>query len=172
MVSALRPRLTRRQVLRLGGATVMVSGVGGLCAADLAQRLVRADVVVYGATSAGVVAAVQAGRMGRSAVIVEPGTHLGGMTTGGLGNTDIGNVASVGGIAGEFYRRVRAHHDGVALAPTTHPRLAFAPGVARAVFEQLLDEAGVSVYFGLRLVRATVTGRPHRSPHHPRRPVF
>ena len=51
------------------------------------------DLVVYGGTSGGISAAVQAARMGRSVVLIEPGKHLGGMTTGGLGATDIGNKA-------------------------------------------------------------------------------
>ena len=46
----------------------------------------RFDVVVYGGTAAGVVAAVQARRMGRTVVLLEPGRHLGGLTTGGLGH--------------------------------------------------------------------------------------
>src|SRR5436309_2058308 len=46
------------------------------------------DLVVYGGTSGGVAAAIQARRMKKSAIIVEPGTHLGGLTTGGLGATD------------------------------------------------------------------------------------
>ena len=51
-------------------------------------------------------AAVQAGRMGKSAVIVSPETRIGGLTTGGLGQTDIGDKAAFGGIAFEFYRDV------------------------------------------------------------------
>ena len=64
------------------------------------------DVVVYGGTSAGVIAAVQAARMGKSVVIVGPDQHLGGLSSGGLGWTDIGNKAVIGGIARDFYQRV------------------------------------------------------------------
>ena len=64
------------------------------------------DVVVYGGTSAGVIAAVQAKKMGRSAVIVCPDQHLGGLSSGGLGWTDTGNKAVIGGLAREFYHRV------------------------------------------------------------------
>src|SRR5262245_2012258 len=70
-----------------------------------------ADVVIYGATSAGIAAAVQITRMGRSVIVVEPGTHIGGLTTGGLGWTDIGNKQVIGGIAREFYRRVKVQYD-------------------------------------------------------------
>jgi hypothetical protein len=147
----MRPPLTRRRVLRLGGATLVVAGAGGLLAADLAGSTIRADVVVYGATSAGIVAAVQARRMGRVAVIIEPGHVAGGMTAGGLGNTDTGNDLTIGGLAREFYQRVHATYEGAGWTPTTKPRFTFEPHVARAVFEQMLAEAGVPVYFGLRL---------------------
>jgi hypothetical protein len=49
--------------------------------------------------------------MGKTVLIVDPGTHLGGLTTGGLGWTDIGNKQVIGGIAREFYRKVKAHYD-------------------------------------------------------------
>jgi flavin-dependent dehydrogenase len=70
----------------------------------------RVDVVVYGGTSAGVVAAVQARRMGRSVVLLEPGAHLGGLSSGGLGNTDIGNKGAIGGLSRRFYEHVAAHY--------------------------------------------------------------
>jgi hypothetical protein len=69
------------------------------------------DVVVYGGTSAGVMAAVQAKRMGKTVVIVGPDTHLGGMSASGLGFTDTGNKAVIGGLAREFYHRVWRHYD-------------------------------------------------------------
>jgi hypothetical protein len=68
------------------------------------------DVVVYGGTSAGVVAAVQAKRMGKSTVIVCPDRHLGGLTSGGLGWTDSGNKDAIGGISREFYHWVWKHY--------------------------------------------------------------
>src|SRR5688500_3371445 len=66
------------------------------------------DVVVYGGTSAGVAAALQVARMGKTVVIVEPGKHLGGLTSGGLGATDIGNKGAIGGISREYYRLMGA----------------------------------------------------------------
>jgi len=69
------------------------------------------DLVIYGGTSAGIAAAVQAKRMGRSVVVVEPTRRVGGLTTGGLGATDIGNKAVIGGIAREFYVAVKRHYD-------------------------------------------------------------
>ncbi len=68
------------------------------------------DVVVYGGTSAGVAAAVQTARMGKSVVLIEPGRHVGGLTSGGLGRTDIGNKQAIGGIAREFYERVHRYY--------------------------------------------------------------
>ncbi|MFV0444989.1 MAG: FAD-dependent oxidoreductase [Planctomycetaceae bacterium] len=68
------------------------------------------DVVIYGATSAGIAAAVQVQRMGKSVVVVGPDKHLGGLTAGGLGWTDSGKKDAIGGIAREFYSRVWQHY--------------------------------------------------------------
>jgi hypothetical protein len=68
------------------------------------------DVVIYGGTSAGVTAAVQAKKMGQSVVIVCPDKHLGGLSSGGLGFTDTGEKAVIGGLAREFYHRVWKHY--------------------------------------------------------------
>ena len=64
------------------------------------------DIVIYGSSPAAISAAVQAKRMSKSALIVSPETRIGGLTTGGLGQTDIGNKSAFGGIALEFYRDV------------------------------------------------------------------
>ena len=69
-------------------------------------EIVERDLVIYGSSSAALSTAVQAKRMGKSAVIVSPETRIGGLTTGGLGQTDIGNKSAFGGIALEFYRDV------------------------------------------------------------------
>ena len=66
----------------------------------------HADLVVYGPTSSGIMAAVQARKMGRSVIVVGPDQHLGGLTSGGLGFTDTGNKAVIGGLARDFYHRV------------------------------------------------------------------
>ncbi len=68
------------------------------------------DLVVYGGTSAGVAAAVQARRMGKSVIIVCPDKHLGGLSSGGLGFTDTGDKSVIGGISREFYQRIYQHY--------------------------------------------------------------
>src|SRR5512146_3206985 len=82
-----------------------------LCAPALWAQTRTADVIVYGATSSGVAAAIQVARMGKSVLVLDPGTHIGGLTTGGLSWTDIGNKQVVGGIAREFYRRIKAKYE-------------------------------------------------------------
>jgi len=69
------------------------------------------DLVIYGGTSAGIVAAIQAKRMGKSVILIEPGSRIGGLTTGGLGQTDIGNKAAIGGISREFYQGIKEYYD-------------------------------------------------------------
>lgn len=68
------------------------------------------DVVVYGGTSGGVAAAIQVARMGKSVVLIESSAHIGGLTSGGLGATDIGNKAAIGGLSREFYRKIGAYY--------------------------------------------------------------
>src|SRR5579862_4635837 len=79
-----------------------------LCAAGTSEE--TTDVVVYGGTSAGIIAAVQAVRMGKSAIVVCPDRHLGGLSSGGLGFTDTGNKSVIGGLSRDFYHRVYEHY--------------------------------------------------------------
>ena len=67
---------------------------------------ISADIVVYGPTSAGFIAAVQAKRMGKSVVMVGPDKHLGGLSAGGLGWTDTGKKEVIGGLSRDFYHRI------------------------------------------------------------------
>ena len=115
------------------------------------------------APSAGVTAAVQTARMGKSVLLVEPGKHLGGLTSGGLGMTDSGDTRAIGGVSREFYQRLKRHYDTPAAwtrekpdAPGSyHPASdaiwRFEPHVAEQVFRQMLDEAKVPVVLGERL---------------------
>jgi hypothetical protein len=107
--------------------------------AAVVRRTVKKDLCVYGGSASGVICAVQAARLGRSVVVVNPAKHVGGMTTGGLSWTDFGNKAAIGGMAREFYRRCGARY-GVA------EEWCFEPKVAERVLEEMLAEAGVVVY--------------------------
>jgi FAD dependent oxidoreductase len=109
-----------------------------------ASQVVQSDLCVFGATSAGVIAAVEAAHEGRKVVLTEFGSHVGGMTAGGLGQTDIGNKAAIGGLAREFYQRIGQHYG-------TNEAWKFEPSVAERVFQDMLSEAGVTVYFHQRL---------------------
>jgi len=115
-----------------------------LIAAGCRSPAGRYDVVVYGGTSSGVVAAVKTARMGHAVVLIEPGRHLGGLSSGGLGATDIGNKDAIGGMSREFYRRVGAAYG----QPEAWK---FEPHVAESVFNAWVREAGVPVVFGERL---------------------
>ncbi|TNJ67814.1 FAD-dependent oxidoreductase [Paenibacillus hemerocallicola] len=109
---------------------------------------INADLCIFGGSSAGIAAAIQARRMGMDVVIVESSRHLGGLTTGGLGATDIGNKAAIGGIAREFYGEVGKHYG------STEPdgtKWTFEPGVAKQIYLNWLQSAEVPVYFNQRL---------------------
>lgn len=123
------------------------------------------DVVVYGGTSGGVTAAVQAKRLGKSVVIVCPDQHLGGLSSGGLGWTDTGNKAVIGGLAREFYHRVWKHYQSPAawkwqerkdygdkgqgtpaIDGARRTMWIFEPHVAEAVFEEFVKEYEIPVH--------------------------
>ena len=97
-------------------------------------KVIECDVAVYGGTPAGVTAAIQAAQAGKRTVLLSFNRHVGGMTSGGLTATDVGNRESIGGLALEFYTRLnRLSH--------------FRPSEAETLFLKMLDEAGVSVLF-------------------------
>ncbi|HCN83754.1 MAG TPA: xanthan lyase [Sphingobacteriaceae bacterium] len=70
----------------------------------------EAEIIIYGGTSAAVIAAVEAVKLGKSVIMVSPDKHLGGVSSSGLGFTDTGNKAVIGGLAREFYHRVYLHY--------------------------------------------------------------
>ena len=74
------------------------------------QSIQSYDIVVYGATSSGITAAIQSSRLGKKVLLIEPGYRIGGLTTGGLGQTDIGNKQAIGGISREFYQKIKSHY--------------------------------------------------------------
>lgn len=127
------------------------------------------DVVVYGGTSSGIIAAVQAKRMGKSVVIIEPSNHLGGLTTGGLGATDIGNKQAIGGLARDFYHRVWQHYQSDAswnretrdAYNARNPRhdandktmWTFEPHAASKIYRDMLGEAKIEPSMNERLDR-------------------
>ena len=113
-------------------------------------RRTAADVVIYGATSAGVIAAIQLARLGRSVALLEFGGRIGGVTASGLGATDIGNKRAIGGLARDFYRRLGRHY-------SREESWTFEPRVAEATFADWLTETGVAVHFYQRLAHVTAS---------------
>jgi FAD dependent oxidoreductase len=116
---------------------------------DGSKQEVDTDIVIYGGTPAGVSAALQARRMGRRVSLLVFGRHIGGMTAGGLGATDVGHGQAIGGISREFYTLIGEHY-GKPLS------WRFEPHVAEGIFNRLLADAGVEVHFEQRLARVEV----------------
>lgn len=111
----------------------------------------KVDICIYGGTAAGVIAAYTAKKMGKSVMLIEPGTHLGGMTSGGLGQTDIGNKYAISGLSLDFYRRIGKHYG-------KFEQWIFEPHVAKKYLQQYLDEAGIKVTYNSRIVSASKKG--------------
>lgn len=102
------------------------------------------DVAVYGETSAGVMAAVQAARSGKTTALFAFGTHVGGLTSGGLNATDGGSHGVTGGLAREYYNKAGEH--------------GFTASRAEAIFNEFLADENVSVHYLHRLVKVNKTG--------------
>ncbi|HEU4926212.1 MAG TPA: FAD-dependent oxidoreductase [Vicinamibacterales bacterium] len=143
-------------------------------AASSGAQTVTYDIVIYGGTSAGIIAAVQAKRMGKSVVVVAPETHLGGLSAGGLGFTDTGDKSVIGGLSREFYQRVWSHYDRPeawtwqkreeygnqgqgtsAMDSVLRTMWIFEPHVAEKVFEDFVTEYKIPVHRNEWLNRAT-----------------
>jgi hypothetical protein len=166
----MRPRPSHYAAIT--GAAIVAMGVlvaGAVAVRGDASRPIVVDIAVYGGTSGGVTAAVQARRMGKSVILVEPGRHLGGMTSGGLSAVDIGDPRTVGGIAREFFALLVGRY-GRSLAwdkphtpvggsgSGTGGAYAIEPHVAEAVFDELVGQAGVLVLREAPLLEAVRKG--------------
>ena len=142
---------------------LLVAGVQPAFAKSKAQSF-TADIIVYGGTSAAVTAAVEAAQSGKTVLMVSPDTHLGGLTSGGLGFTDTGNKSVIGGLSREFYHRVWQHYNDsaawkwekhaafgnkgqgtVAMDGVNRTMWIFEPHVAEQVFEELIKENNIRV---------------------------
>jgi hypothetical protein len=108
------------------------------------QTVKQVDICVYGGTSAGVMAAYSAKKMGKTVVLIEPGKHLGGLTSGGLGYTDIGNKYAIGGLSLDFYRRIGKHYG-------NFEQWIFEPSVAEKTFLFYINSAKVPVIYQYHL---------------------
>lgn len=155
----------------LRGDTEDLSGFGNVRIAPTFGELAKAtpvasspadsEVVVYGGTPGGIASAIAAARLGSRVLLIEPNLHVGGMTTSGLGKSDIENRAMIGGIFQEFVERQRAHyletygpdHENIELCRDGYYA---EPSVSEAVFDAMLADAGdrITVLKGWRLAEA------------------
>jgi FAD dependent oxidoreductase len=111
----------------------------------------RVDICIYGGSSAGVMAAYTARKMGKTVLLIEPGKHLGGLTSGGLGYTDIGNKFAISGLALDFYRRIGKHYG-------KFEQWIFEPHIAENLFKEYLQRAKAEALFSFRLKDVNKTG--------------
>lgn len=152
-----------RNIIHLAASSLLAA----LLVTSTTAEELEADVIVYGDASGGVIAAVQATRMGKSAILVSQYGHLGGLTSSGLGWSDIGNDAILGGLSREFYHQLYLHYQkpeawkweerkgfanqgqGVpALNEKTQLASTFEPKVAEAVFDAMANDAGFRIVKG------------------------
>ena len=130
-----------------------------------ADKQFSADVIIYGGNSSGVIAAVQVAKMGKEVILVSPDKHLGGLSASGLGWTDTGNKAVIGGLARDFYHRLYLHYQqdsawkwqerseygnkgqgNVAIDGENRTMWIFEPHAAEQIFDQLVNEYKIRVF--------------------------
>jgi hypothetical protein len=155
-----------KPVALLAALITAVSALGTAPAGSVSRH----DVVIYGGTSAGVMAALQVAREGKSVVLIEPTQWLGGLTTSGLGFVDAGNPRAIGGLATEFYHRLWLHYKEPAAWKWSPPTplvpqhgatedettmWLHEPSVAKKTIEAMIADARVTVVRNERLNRRT-----------------
>jgi len=142
-------------------AIVALSG----CQSESSTDTFKADIIVYGGTSSAVTTAVQVARMGKSVIIVSPDKHLGGLSSSGLGFTDTGNKAVIGGLAREFYQLIYQHYQdpgswkwqepseygnkgqgNPAIDGENRTMWIFEPHAAEEAFEKLISKDNITVH--------------------------
>ncbi|HTL08674.1 MAG TPA: FAD-dependent oxidoreductase, partial [Chitinophagaceae bacterium] len=130
---------------------LLVMAITGMYNRIAAQASLSVDVCVYGGSSPGVIAAYTAKKMGKRVVLIEPGQHLGGLSSGGLGFTDIGNKYAISGLALDFYRRIGQHYG-------KFEQWIFEPHVAEDNFKGYIQRADVKVLYTSRLKKVEKNG--------------
>ena len=135
----------RKLILGLCGCILLMAG----CAK-------KYDVCVYGGSASGVIAAYSAAQMGLDVAVIEPTERFGGLTTGGLGFTDIGNKQVVKGLALQFYRKLGQHYG-------TLEQWVFEPSAALDVMEEYLNHPRIHAISGYHLVDAVKEGTDIKS---------
>lgn len=120
---------------------LILTGLLFWLSASFAQPVKQVDLCIYGGTSAGVMAAYTASKAGKTVLLIEPGKMLGGMSSGGLGQTDIGNKYVVRGLALDFYRRLGKHYN-------SFEQWIFEPHIAENTFKWYMDHSNAEVIYG------------------------
>lgn len=125
----------------------------------------RADVIIYGGTSAAIVAAVEVTKSGKTVIVISPDKHIGGLSASGLGFTDTGNKSVIGGLSREFYHRIWQHYNApaawiwqkqgeygnrgqgtIAMDGENRTMWIFEPHVAEKIFEDFVRENKITLY--------------------------
>ncbi len=160
----MKAKLFNRNVTT-GILTILLLAVAFTGCKNPQPNVYEADVIIYGGTSAAVIAAVEVAQSGKSVIMVSPDIHLGGLTAGGLGWTDTGKKETIGGLARNFYHRVYNHYQQdeawkwmnkdeygntgqgtPAIDGDMRTMWIFEPHIAEQVFEELIQGNNIELY--------------------------
>ncbi|AXI10567.1 xanthan lyase [Oceanobacillus zhaokaii] len=116
------------------------------------SKVITKDLIVYGATPAGITAAIQAKKMGLSVAIAEFSNHIGGITASGLGATDLGAKEAIGGLSREFYQRLGSYYG-------KEEQWTFEPKAAKLIFTEWVKEHDIPIYYRQHLKEVVMEDR-------------
>lgn len=103
--------MKRRNFIKLGALGTVLYGTNLVsCTSNTDTDASDADVIVVGATPAGIMAAIAAARLGSKVILTEYHGHIGGMSTSGLGKSDIENKDAIAGLFKEFTANIKKHY--------------------------------------------------------------
>jgi hypothetical protein len=134
----------------LAAAAFLLAQLSSASAAD--PELLSLEVIIYGGTPSGVMAAVAAARNGHTVALIDINNHLGGVVSGGLTSSDMGDVKTIGGLAADFFERVRKHYRETYGADSKqfaacHDGAKFEPHVAEAIYDKMVaEQRGIRVF--------------------------
>jgi hypothetical protein len=156
--------MDRRNFIRLSslGTLITGSGIAASCVYKNADSEGEdfADIAVIGGTPAGIMAAISAARMGSKVILTEYHSHLGGMTTSGLGKSDIENKEAIAGLFKEFTEMVLHYYTEKYGKSSKEVLLCkegyyYEPSVAELVFNQMIaEEKNIKVLFNYQIEEA------------------
>ncbi len=149
--------MNRRYFIKLGAAGALISIADLTSCTTVNEAKTDTDVLVVGGTPAGIMAAIAAARSGVKVILVEYHHHIGGLSTSGLGKSDIENKNAIAGLFKEFTQNILRYYTEKYGADSENVKKCrggyyYEPSVAEQVFNNMISaEAGITLLTGYQI---------------------